>query len=183
MHVSLDGFVGGPNGEMDWIQHDDEIFAYVSEYFKGVGTCLYGKTTYNMMKSYWPTVPSNPDSTKLELAHAEWVEKVEKIAFSTSLDRVDWSNTRLIKQTTPEEITKLKQKKGKDMMIFGSPRLTHSFMELGLIDEFLININPVILGNGIPLFKKLKHQSKLQLISSRKFGCGVVGLHYRVLKT
>ncbi|EQA35614.1 riboflavin biosynthesis protein RibD C-terminal domain protein [Leptospira inadai serovar Lyme str. 10] len=176
-HASLDGFVGGPNGEMDWISHDDEIFRYVTEHFKSVDTCLYGRVVYQMMESYWPTVSKNPAATKMELHHADWVENIQKIVFSTTLEKAEWNNTRLVKSNVAEEISKLKKQPGKNMMIFGSPRLTHSFMQMGLIDEFVININPVILGNGIPLFKESKDKIDLKLINSTTFKCGVVGLH------
>lgn len=178
VHASLDGFVGGPNGEMDWISHDNEIFQYVTEHFKMVDTALYGRVVYQMMESYWPTVLKNPKATPLELHHANWVESIQKIVFSATLEKVEWKNTRLINSNIAEEISKLKKLPGKNMMIFGSPRLTHSFMQMGLIDEFLINVNPVILGNGIPLFKDGRGRMNLKLLSSTTFKSGVVGLYY-----
>jgi dihydrofolate reductase len=176
-HVSLDGFLGGPNGEMDWIKHDDEIFQYVTDHFKSIDTCLYGRVVYQMMESYWPTVSKKPNATNLERSHADWVENIQKIVFSTTLEKVEWKNTRLIKSNIEEEILKLKNQSGKNMMIFGSPRLTHSLLQLGLIDEFVLNINPIILGNGIQLYKDIKNRIDLKLISSTTFKCGVVGLH------
>lgn len=108
---------------------------------------------------------------------ADWVENIQKIVFSTTLEKVEWKNTRLIKSNIEEEILKLKNQSGKNMMIFGSPRLTHSLLQLGLIDEFVLNINPIILGNGIQLYKDIKNRIDLKLISSTTFKCGVVGLH------
>jgi dihydrofolate reductase len=178
MHVSLDGFVAGVNGEMNWITMDDEIFEDAIALAATTGTALYGRTTYQMMESYWPTVLTNPTSTKNEIYHADWVENVNKIVFSTSLEKVEWNNTRLIKKNIKEEVTKLKQESGKNMMIFGSPRLTHSFMQMGLIDEYRINVNPVLLGNGIPLFKNLSDRINLKLLKTRTFESGVTGLHY-----
>jgi dihydrofolate reductase len=92
---------------------------------------------------------------------------------------VGWNNSRLIKKNITEEIQKLKQQSGKNMMIFGSPRLTHSFMECGLIDEYRININPVILSHGIPLFKKIEDRTNLKLLKAKTFKAGVVGLYYK----
>lgn len=178
MHVSLDGFVADTNGGMDWIQHDTEIFQYVTDKMEDVDAAIYGRTTYGMMEGYWPTVPSDPNASDLDRHHAAWVEEVQKIVFSTTLEKVTWNNTTLINGNTAAAVAKLKQQPGKNLMIFGSPRLTHSFMELGLIDEYLINVNPVLLGTGIPLFKDVQQKTNLQLLSTVTFKTGVVGLHY-----
>lgn len=179
MHVSLDGFAAGPDGEMDFFAIDEEIYKDVADLTNTVDTALYGRTTYTMMESYWPTVPANPSSTKEELDHAHWVENVQKIVFSTTLEQVGWNNTRLVKGNIAEEVARLKQQPGTNMMIFGSPRLTHTFIRLGLIDEYRINVNPVVLGRGIPLFKDITEQIPLKLLTAKTFRSGVVGLHYR----
>jgi len=179
MHVSLDGFVCGPREEMDWIIMDEEIFQDAMDLAAAADMALYGRTTYQMMESYWPTVLANPSSTGLELHHAEWVENINKIVFSKTLERVEWNNTRLITKNIAEEIIKLKHQPGSNMMIFGSPTLTHNFMEWGLIDEYRFNINPVILGRGTPLFENISHRIHLQLLSEKKFKSGVIGLHYK----
>jgi dihydrofolate reductase len=179
MHTSLDGFVADPKGDMRWINHDEEIFAYVSSYIEEATAALYGRVTYQMMESYWPQVGKSPKSTQRELHHARWVEQVEKIVASTSLERVTWNNARLVKNDLPTEIKEIKQGPGKYAMIFGSPRLTHSLMALGLIDEYLIQINPIILGRGIPLFDRVETREKLTLLQSKTFSSGVVGLHYQ----
>jgi dihydrofolate reductase len=179
MHVSLDGFAAGPNGELEWGHIDEEIYAYVADLLRTADTALYGRTTYQMMESYWPTVPADPSSTQAERQHAHWVENVQKIVFSKTLERVTWNNTRLVKENIAEEISRLKHLPGKDMMIFGSPGLTHTFIQLGLIDEYRLTINPVVLGKGVPLFKDIKEQIALELLASKTFRSGVVGLHYR----
>jgi dihydrofolate reductase len=179
MHVSLDGFVSGPNEEMNWVIMDEEIFQDAIDLASATDTALYGRITYQMMEGYWPTVLTNPASTKLELRHAEWVENINKIVFSETLEKVQWNNTRLIKKNIAEEMIQLKQGAGRNMMIFGSPKLTHSFMRWNLIDEYKFNINPVILGNGIPLFENITHKIHLQLLSEKKFKSGVIGLHYK----
>lgn len=178
MHVSLDGFVTGPNGEMDWIIMDEEIFKDAIDLAATTDTALYGRRTYQMMESYWPDVLANPNSTALELHHAEWVENVHKIVFSRTLKDVEWNNTELIRENVAEQIMKLKQGQGKDMMIFGSPKLTHSFILMNLIDEYRINVNPIVLGNGIPLFKNINHTVELALLKTKKFSSGVVGFYY-----
>ena len=177
MHVSLDGFVSGPNDEMNWIIMDEEIFRDATE-LEHTDTALYGRITYQMMEGYWPTVLSNPSSSQLELRHAEWVENVNKIVFSNSLDGVKWNNTRLIKENIVDEVMKLKEQPGKNMMIFGSPTLTHSFMRWDLVDEYKFNIHPVILGHGMPLFENIFQRINLRLLSEKKFKSGVIGVHY-----
>ena len=178
MHASLDGFVTGPNGEMDWIIMDEEIFKDAIDLASTTDTALYGRKTYQMMESYWPTVLSNPQSNDLELQHACWVENIHKIVFSRTLQNVEWNNTQLIKENVAEKIYMLKQKQGKSMMIFGSPKLTHSFMRMNLIDEYRINVNPIVLGKGIPLFKNIDHAIDLKLLRTKKFNSGVVGFFY-----
>ena len=178
MHVSLDGFVCGPNEEMNWIIMDEEIFQDAIDAASLTDTALYGRVTYEMMKSYWPSVLTNSSSTKLELHHADWVENIDKIVFSRTMSEAGWNNTRLIKKNIAEEVRQLKQQAGRNMMIFGSPGLTHSFMQLDLIDEYKFNINPVILGKGIQLFENVSDRIDLRLLSERKFKSGVIGLHY-----
>jgi dihydrofolate reductase len=182
MHVSLDGFTAGPNGEMDWILLEDEIFKDVTDELNTVDTSLYGRVTYQMMESYWPSVQADPASTEREIAHAHWVEHVHKIVFSKSLSNVEWNNTRLIKDNIAEEITKLKQQPGKNMMIFGSPSLAHTFMQMDLIDEYQITVNPVVLGRGIPLFKDIRNSMNLRLLKTKIYHSGVVGLHYQTVR-
>jgi dihydrofolate reductase len=177
MHVSLDGFVTGPRNEMNWIIMDDEIFRDATN-LEETDTALYGRVTYQMMESYWPTVLANASSTRLELQHAEWIERVDKIVFSNTLEKAEWNNAILIRKNIAEHVNKLKQQTGKNMMIFGSPTLTHSFMQWNLIDEYKLNVNPVILGTGTPLFENILERVNLKLLSEKKYQSGVIGLRY-----
>lgn len=178
MHISLDGFAAGPNGELDWVSYDNELEKYAEEVVSTVGAPLYGRVTYQMMESYWPTVLTDPAPSKHALEHAQWVENIPKIVFSKTLDKVEWNNTRLIKDNIAEEVATLKQQPGKDLVIFGSPGLTHTFMGLGLIDEYRLTVNPVILGQGMPIFENVKDRADLNLLSSKTFKSGVIALHY-----
>ena len=182
VHISLDGFATGPNGELEWAIVDEELTPYVDGLFRSVDTALYGRVTYQLMHGYWPTVFTDPEASPRELAHARWVENVSKIVFSRTLAHAEWKNTRLVKDQIREEIETLKQQPGLDLMIFGSPRLTHTFMHLGLIDEYRLFLNPIVLGGGIPLFQDIKEWTKLKLLETKTFQAGVVGLHYQTIR-
>jgi dihydrofolate reductase len=179
-HMSLDGYVSAPNGEFDWITYNDELANDAGQLSRSAGAALYGRVTYKGMESYWPTVLNNPDATDHERQHAAWIENIHKVVFSRTLESVSWNNTTLIKDNVAEEVNQLKQQPGGDMLIFGSPGLTHSLARLGLIDEYRINLNPISLGSGTPLFEVSQPATKLRLTESRTLGCGVVALRYAV---
>lgn len=175
MHVSLDGFCAGPKGEMDWIGLNDTIFADVETLVERSGAAVYGRTTYGMMRGYWPAVLTRQGAGARELAHAQWVEKIEKHTFSRTLESSDWNNVHL--HMHAKEILELKQKPGGDLLIFGSPGLCHAFLALDVIDEFWINLNPVLVGGGIRYLDQTV-KTKLTLQSQRVFDNGVVRLNY-----
>ncbi|MES2765814.1 MAG: dihydrofolate reductase family protein [Bacteroidota bacterium] len=182
MHVSLDGFVGGPNGEMNWIKANDEVFTYSDAMTKAADTALYGRTTFGMMESYWPTAAEQPNATKHDIAHAAWYKKVDKIVLSKTMQDAALKNTTVIGENVAEKISALKQQAGKNIQIFGSPRAVHSLMQANLIDDFWLFVNPVILGEGIPFFKVITERIQLKLVSNEALKCGVLVVHYeRVL--
>lgn len=184
LHASLDGFVEGPKGEMDlgWASYDADLEKYVKENLSTADTVLWGRGTYQMMHSYWTSVPSNPSASQHELNHAEWIEKTAKIVFSTTLEKVEWNNSRLVKEDVEEEIKNLKQQQGKDMVILGSPRFAHHLMQLDLIDEYKITVSPVLIGSGLPLFQGLKEKINLKLIENKTFDSGAIGLVYQTVR-
>lgn len=175
MHVSLDGFCAGPKGEMDWIGLNDTIFADVETVIARAGAAVYGRTTYGMMRGYWPKVLTRPESSPRELRHAQWVEQIEKHTFSRTLESSDWNNVHLHRDV--REILALKQRPGGDLLIFGSPGLTHAFLALDAVDEFWINLNPMLLGQGIRYLDGAV-KTKLKRLDHKAFDNGVVRLHY-----
>jgi dihydrofolate reductase len=178
MHVSLDGFVAGPNGEMDWIIVNEEIFDYAGYRTNEADTALYGRVTYDMMEGYWPTAADQPNASRHDIEHSAWYKKVEKVVLSRSMKGKTLPNTRIVSDHIAEEINQLKKVRGEEIIIFGSPSATHALMQENLIDEFWIFVNPVLVGQGIPLFKDIQQRVKLKLIKSHAFYCGVVCLHY-----
>lgn len=181
LHASLDSFVEGPNGAMDigWIAYDADLANHANKILSSADMVIWGRATYQMMHNYWPAMLSNPEASEHERNHAEWIEKTEKIVFSTTLDTVEWNNSRLVKDHVEEEINKLKQQPGKDMVILGSPRFAHYLMQLGLIDEYKITVSPVLLGSGLPLFQGIEQKTGLKLIENKTFASGAIGLHYQ----
>ncbi len=181
MHVSLDGFVAGPNGEMDWIKVDQEIFDYVGKRISESDTSLYGRVTYKMMESYWPTAGDKPAATKHDIEHSKWYSKVHKVVLSKTMGDTGLNNTTIISDNLLNRIHEIKQQSGKDILLFGSPTATHSLIQLNLIDGYWLFVNPIILGQGIPLFVDIKDKIKLKLLTTtRQFTCGVNELNYIV---
>jgi dihydrofolate reductase len=182
-HMSLDGFVAGPNGEMDWIRLDDALFDEVGKLTDGADTALYGRITYQMMESYWPTAAEQPTATRHDIEHANWVNKASKIVFSKTLKKTSWANTKIIHDQVEEQMKELLQQPGKKLLMIGSPSMAQTFMQFGMIDEYYINVNPVILGRGILLFKNSGNRNNLKLLEAKTFGSGVVMLHYETKRS
>ena len=178
MHTSLDGFVAGPNGEMDWINTDEEMFEYSGQRINSADTALYGRVTYQMMESYWPTAADQPNPTKHDIEHSRWYNSVAKVVLSRTMRGASLANTKIISDNLTDEIVKLKKGAGKEIIIFGSPTAAHSLMAAKLIDDYWLFVNPVLLGQGIPLFKDIKDKVVLRFIESNIFASGVVCLHY-----
>ena len=175
MLTTLDGFFEGPNRDIYWHNVDAEFNEFAVEQLHTVDTLLFGRVTYEMMASYWPT----PDAKVNDPVVAGLMNSTPKIVFSKTLKKVDWENTRLIKNDFADEMSKLKQQPGKDMIIFGSSDLAVTFIEHGLIDEFRVMVNPLVLGDGKSLFKGIDYKLNLKLIKTKMFDSGNILLYYQ----
>lgn len=182
VHLSLDGFVASANGGLDWVNITEELFDYVGQRIYQADTALYGRVTYQMMQAYWPTAAAQPNAGKHDHEHSRWYKSARKIVLSKTLAEKDHSNTKIIRDHIREEINKLKQEVGSEVLVFGSPSATHALMAENLIDEYWIFINPVLLGQGIPLFRNIENRTALKLVKSKIFASGVVCLHYEVTR-
>lgn len=180
MHISLDGFVAGPNGEMNWIKIDDEIFDHVGKRISKGDAALYGRKTYEMMEGYWPTAADKPNASKHDKEHAQWYKHAHKIVLSKTLQEAELANTTVINDNLVKRVNTIKQLEGskEDILVFGSPTATHELIEQNLIDGYWLFVNPVILGKGIPLFTNIKEKTKLKLLSTHSFTSGVTELNY-----
>ena len=180
MRVTLDGFIAGLHGEMDWMEEfiDEALANYASELQKTVDTTLFGRETYQGFESYWPKVALDPASPKGLAEYAQQLNAMRKIVFSKTLSHVEWNNSVLLHEIDPEEITKMKQEPGRDMVIYGSASIVQTLTNLGLVDRYRLLIFPIVLGSGKPLFHDISHKMKLSLISSTTHPSGVVVLVY-----
>lgn len=177
--VSIDGFFAGPNGEIDWfkaVEPDDEWFNYTHKQAGSNSTLIFGHTTYEMMKSFWPT----PDAIKMDPGMAQSVNHSPKIVFSKTLKSVkeepNWTNITFLNEINKEEVCALKAKT--DMTILGSGTIVQQFTNLDLIDEYSLVVVPIILGAGKPMFADVKEKS-LKLIDVKKFSNGLVVQKYK----
>ena len=163
---------------------DDEIHQHYNELLSNADTLIYGRITYQLMESYWPTVVKNLTGNKPTDEFAVLIDNISKIVFSRTLQHVEWKNTLLKKEVIKEEVLELKQSLngGSKNILVGSPSLIVALMQLDLIDEYQLSIQPIILGNGLPLFKNIKDRIDLQLLKTKIFGCGAVTLYYEPAK-
>ncbi len=177
MSVSLDGFIEGPNRELDWHLVDDELHAHFNEQLGSMGAFLDGRVTYELMAGFWPTADADPSSTAPMIEFARIWRDMPKFVFSRTLERADW-NTTVVGEVVPDDIRQLKAQPGGDMVIGGAD-IAATFMREDLIDEYRLYVHPVVLGQGKPLFKTADTRTSLRLVETRRFGNGVVLLRYQ----
>lgn len=176
--VTLNGFYKGTNEDISWHRHEAEEADYAAEGANSESILLFGRITYEMMASYWPT----PMAYKNMPSVAEGMNKSEKIVFSRTLKKADWSNTKLIKGNIVKTVKDLKDTSSKGLTILGSGSIVTQFAEAGIIDEYKIMVDPVALGEGTPIFKGMKNKLDLALSDVKKFKSGVLLLSYIPLK-
>jgi dihydrofolate reductase len=188
LQMLVDGFIEGPNGELDWaMAEDEETWQNIFETFASVDTCILGRVMYPLYEQYWMAVLANPGgpfplsgkpATKNEIAYAQWADKTPHLVVSKTLDKVKWQTSRIVRDI--EEIRKLKQQPGKNMHVVGGATLVGSLMNAGLIDEVRVLINPLLLGGGKALFKDVKERKALKQVRTKTLRSGKVSLTYTV---
>ena len=172
LNMTLDGFCNHTA-----MIADDEIHEHYNEVLRNADTLIYGRITYQLMESYWPSVVKNPTGNKPIDDFAVLIDNIPKIVFSRTLKNVDWKNTTLKKEIIKEEIQDLKQQHGKNILV-GSPSLIVAMTQLDLVDEYQLGVQPTILGSGLPLFKNIRDRVNLKLIKTETIGCGAIFLYY-----
>jgi dihydrofolate reductase len=176
--VSLDGFIEGPDREIDWHLVDDEVHSHFNEELSVMGAFLDGRVTYQLMAEFWPTADADPRSPPPIVEFARIWRDMPKIVYSRTLERADW-NTEIVRDVVPAEVRDLKAQPGGDLALGGAD-LAAAFLRLGLVDELRIYVHPVVLGRGKPLFAESDARMDLELVQTRTFGNGVVLLRYAV---
>ena len=176
INMTLDGFCDHTAAIAD-----NEILQHYNELFRNADTLLFGRITYQLMESYWPTVVKNPTGNKPTDNFAVLIDNISKIVYSRSLKNVDWKNTKLKKEVIKEEVLEFKQQAGKNILV-GSPSLIVALTQLDLIDEFQLAVHPIVLGSGLPLFKNIKDRVDLKLLKTKTFACGAVTVYYEPAK-
>jgi dihydrofolate reductase len=173
--VTLDGFFAGPDGNIDWHRTDDEFNRFAIDQTGAAGGLIFGRVTYELMASYWPTQSALADDPQV----TEIMNSKPKFVVSRTLEQATWQNTRLIRSNLVSEMQQLKQQPGGDLFVFGSAKLAATLIEHGLIDEYRLIIAPLVLGSGMPCFPGIHAPLTLKLISSRIFQNGNVLLTYQ----
>jgi len=176
VQMSVDGFVAGPNGELDWMTWNwsDDIKNYVIELHDTVGTILLGRKMTDGFVKHWQSVEPGTE----EYPFAKKMVDYPKVVFTKTVDNHNWINTTLAKGELTEEVKRLKQKDGKDLIVYGGAGFVSSLAKENLINEYYLFINPVILGNGLSIFNRLDRSRNLKLVASKAFDCGIILLHY-----
>ncbi|HUI71671.1 MAG TPA: dihydrofolate reductase family protein [Spirochaetia bacterium] len=173
--MTLDGFFAGPGGQITWHNVDREFNDFAVEQLKEIETLVFGRITYELMASYWPT----PKAVKGDPIVAERMNNLPKVVFSRTLKKLEWNNSRLAAGDPATELTRLKKSEGRAIAILGSANLIASLLSSGLVDEVRVMVNPVLLGKGFPLFQN-NDMRRLKLLSARTFASGNVLLRYEL---
>lgn len=172
MNMTLDGFCDHTAGIAD-----EELHQHYNELLRSGDTLIYGRITYQLMESYWPSLVKNPSGDKPMDDFAVLIDNITKIVFSRTLKNVVWKNSILKMEIIKEEILDLRKQAGKDILV-GSPGLIVAFTQLGLIEEYQLCIHPIILGSGLILFKNITDKINLKLLKTKTFGSGAIVLYY-----
>ncbi len=177
-HISLDGFMTDAGGNIDFVVFNDELADHTYPLIGTVDLAVYGRVTYELMQSYWPTAGDAPDAGAHTKSHARWYGGVKKVVASRTLPPSKDPNVRVVGDDIVGALRAEKQAAGGDIMIFGSPTLTRALAAADLVDEWRLTLQPVIVGGGRPLFDKRDSRVRLELRSSKTFGSGVIAAHY-----
>ena len=178
MFVSLDGYIEGPQRELDWfVDGDPQFEQYCDEMIDSVGLALYGRRAYELMVSYWPNAEVNPQSPA-DLRFARKMNSLPKLVLSRTLQTAAWNNTRILRDNVGETLADLKRAPGKPIVAWAGAGLVSTLAGLGLVDEYRLIVNPVLLGKGTPLFQGLAARQKLRLVRTSQVGRELAVLCY-----
>lgn len=176
-HITLDGYMAGINGEMDWIGFDDELFDFVGRITDSAGGALYGRKTYEIMDAYWPIAGTKPQATKHDLEHSAWYSRVDRLVLSRTMQGQDTGQTRFITSDDLTPVTEMVSRT--NVVVFGSPSAVRLLLDAGLVDEMHLFVNPVTLGSGVSMWGAMAQRQQWLLAGSNTYVNGkIIGLHY-----
>lgn len=183
MVTSLDGFVCGPSGELDWENRDPEVGGFlIPELLETTDTMILGRTLFEGFAKFWPAVARDPATPEGIAGFARWVDGAAKVVFSRTLETVTWTNSRLVWADSDHAISgaiaSMKQEPGGDIVLFGGARFAQTCVRLGLVDEFRFKLQSIALGAGKPLFGEITERKPLRLLRTKEFRCGVVAQYF-----
>jgi dihydrofolate reductase len=183
VQMTVDGFVAGPNGELDWMnrQNDDKLLEFINALTDSSDTILLGRKMTDGFVRYWENVVNNqPESP--EFSFAKKMLDTPKVVFTKTLDRSTWNNTVLAKGNLAEEIANLKNQSGKDIVVYGGAGFVSSLIREGLIDEYHLFINPTAIGSGLTIFSGLTDKLKFEVANCKAYDCGEIVVTYTPIK-
>jgi dihydrofolate reductase len=180
MFVTLDGFISGPTGELDWLPESDDTSNDVIDTLENADGILLGHTTYTVFEQYWPTAASDPRTYPADIHVAERLNALPKYVFSSEALKVAWQNTTVVTEPPEHAAAELKRENPGNLVVFGGADLFGSLMAAGLIDELRLSVAPVLLGDGTSLFTGTRPRRDLTLVEAKQMEPGFVRLHYRL---
>jgi dihydrofolate reductase len=180
INTSLDGYIEDPTGEIDWHFVDDEFEEFVNATLRSIEAMVFGRVAYEKLAEYWPTAASNPDASERHIEAARLMNELPKYVVTNSLERTEWQNSYIISGDVGHEIKGLKEGASRDIALFAGAGVASSLARLGLIDEYRIILNPILLGAGTPLFIGGHDKTNLRLRETRRFSSGALVITYEV---
>jgi len=187
-NVTADGYFADTRGSLDWVMPNDQVFRAAAESHERIDTMLFGRRTYEMFEQFWPHALDDPETapdphsagrrSTVNREMAVWINETNKIVFSRTRKDVTWQNSQLIRELEPQNIEAMKGGPGSDMIVFGSGSIVGQLSEHGLIDEYMLVVNPILLGDGRPLIRGMAKRTKLNLQDATSYSSGHVMLRY-----
>ena len=177
--VSLDGFIEDAQHNIDWMAEGDDVDEYINEMLRSIDGMIFGRVAHELLAQYWPTAGSKPDASHRHIEAAAIMNELPKYVVSKRAYRTEWQNSHVIDGDLAGEIRKLKDRPGKDIALFAGAGVAQSFMELDLLDEYRLFLNPIVLGGGTPLFKQRADRKNLELVKALTFASGAMVVTFR----
>lgn len=177
--ITLDGYIEGPQRELDWVIADDDLHNFFTQQLKNADLLIFGRVAYELLADYWPTAASDPKITRGMLDFANTINPMPKIVYSRTLEKAGW-NTRILRSFVPEEVMELKAQPGRNIALSGGASIAQTFLQHGLVDEIQLMIQPAVIGGGTALFGGIQDSMRMEFQWKKEFNSGAVALCYHL---